>query len=263
MDDVREVFKDKTLLPGQGHDWRAHNTAVLTLVVYGRLEEGFAEGRQACTSWQLHYKPRGAVHTTSTGSRGVRMLMLRLSGSALAGLGVDSSAGPRVLSGGVSSARALRAFLEIQSRCHSEAGVGLGDAADLCRELLAADAGSGQAAQMIRRPAWIREVHRQVRTESAERRRLSDLAHEFQVHPVYLARAFRKHYGSSISATRRRSRIDRAVGRLVKTPLALSELALELGYADQSHFTREFKRETGWTPNHFRRTAAALAKLAP
>jgi AraC family transcriptional regulator len=44
-----------------------------------------------------------------------------------------------------------------------------------------------------------------------------------------------------------------------RTPLA--ELALELGYSDQSHFTREFKRETGWTPSRFRATASSLDRL--
>ncbi|HSE40590.1 MAG TPA: AraC family transcriptional regulator [Acidobacteriota bacterium] len=33
---------------------------------------------------------------------------------------------------------------------------------------------------------------------------------------------------------------------------SLSEIALRSGFADQSHLTRSFKRETGWTPAAYR-----------
>jgi hypothetical protein len=69
-------FKDKTLLPGRGHAWDAHDHAVLTLVVHGRLDETFGQQEQRCPVWGLHYKPRGAVHTTSTGPQGVRMVAI-------------------------------------------------------------------------------------------------------------------------------------------------------------------------------------------
>ncbi len=61
---------------------------------------------------------------------------------------------------------------------------------------------------------------------------------------------------------RRRMRIDRAVNSLTRSGAPLAELAMDLGYADQSHFTREFKRETGWSPGRFRSVAASLGSLA-
>jgi len=32
----------------------------------------------------------------------------------------------------------------------------------------------------------------------------------------------------------------------------LSEIAFELGYSSQQHFSRQFKKETGLSPSHFK-----------
>ena len=37
--------------------------------------------------------------------------------------------------------------------------------------------------------------------------------------------------------------------------LALAEIAARVGFSDQSHLTRHFKRVVGVTPRHFRRSA--------
>lgn len=42
---------------------------------------------------------------------------------------------------------------------------------------------------------------------------------------------------------------------LLQHPGPLATIAAELGFSDQAHFTRAFKRETGLTPGQFRRLA--------
>jgi AraC family transcriptional regulator len=111
------------------------------------------------------------------------------------------------------------------------------------------------------RPSWITEVRERIEAEEAQRRSLARLASEFGVHPVYLARAFRSYYGLTIGSLRRRLRAERAVARLRARRESLAELALDLGYSDQSHFTREFKRETGWTPARFQAAAFSPERL--
>lgn len=50
----------------------------------------------------------------------------------------------------------------------------------------------------------------------------------------------------------RRLRLRIASRALIYTNKALSELALSCGFADQSHFTREFRRHFGRTPREYR-----------
>lgn len=250
-------FKDKTLRPGRGHDWGAHDHAVLTLVVRGRLDESFSRREQRCPGWEMHYKPRGAIHATSAGPEGVRMLLLGLRGQALEGLTPEGDDRPRLLGSGVRVALALSAFLRIErarrERCPVDRETVRGLWAH-CGPRAADGAVGGR-----RPPSWLTEVRHRIVSGEGAPARLSRLAAEFRVHPVYLARAFRKSYGRSIGDARRRARADRAVIRLAQEDTPLSEVSLDLGYADQSHFTREFRRVTGWTPGRFRQRVRALS----
>jgi AraC-like DNA-binding protein len=69
-----------------------------------------------------------------------------------------------------------------------------------------------------------------------------------------LARQFRAAFGTSPSRFRTLRQLDH-VRRLLKRSMPLAEAAVEAGFADQSHMTRQFKRAYGLTPA---RWAAAL-----
>jgi len=75
------------------------------------------------------------------------------------------------------------------------------------------------------------------------------------VHPVSLARRYRRHFGLSPAAAIRRARADRAAALLVRGA-DLAELAARTGYADQSHLTREFAAAYGLTPARWREAFA-------
>ena len=47
-------------------------------------------------------------------------------------------------------------------------------------------------------------------------------------------------------------RIERAKQLLLRTDQSLAEIALEVGFSSQAHFTDQFRRVTGSTPLRFR-----------
>jgi AraC-like DNA-binding protein len=73
------------------------------------------------------------------------------------------------------------------------------------------------------------------------------------MHRVALARAFRRAYGISLTGYRRRARARHAARLLSESRMPLCEIALEAGFADQSHLCRVFRGEMGVTPRAFRR----------
>ncbi|HMB89928.1 MAG TPA: helix-turn-helix transcriptional regulator, partial [Rhodothermales bacterium] len=77
------------------------------------------------------------------------------------------------------------------------------------------------------------------------------------MHPVHLTRVFRTYYRVSIGTFLRRLRLDWAASQLATAPDSLADIALQAGFADQSHFTRAFKKYTGVTPGHYRRALRA------
>lgn len=71
-------------------------------------------------------------------------------------------------------------------------------------------------------------------------------------HPVHISRAFHQHFGRTISAFVRERRVLRAAVLLRRTSRPLSDIALECGFYDQSHFTNTFRRYMGRTPSSYR-----------
>jgi AraC-like DNA-binding protein len=68
----------------------------------------------------------------------------------------------------------------------------------------------------------------------------------------YLSRLFSGVEGKSIERYFILQKIERAKELIVYGEQNLSEIAFELGYSSQQHFSRQFKKETGLSPSHFK-----------
>ncbi len=101
-------------------------------------------------------------------------------------------------------------------------------------------------------PPWLATIDELLRERFMERLTLTDISAFVGVHPALVARLFRKFRGMSIADFLRRQRIDFAWRQLAKENLSLSQIALEAGFCDQSHFSRVFKRLTGICPSQFK-----------
>ncbi len=76
---------------------------------------------------------------------------------------------------------------------------------------------------------------------------LNSVAREIGLSRFHFIRMFKKHTGLSPHQFRIRHRID-AAKILIQKGVPLSEIALETGFSDQSHFTNAFRQNTGLTP---------------
>ena len=77
-----------------------------------------------------------------------------------------------------------------------------------------------------------------------------------------LDRRMKRLFGLSTGQWLLKLRIEQACRQLVETERAIAQIALDCGYADQSAFTRQFRRTTGYTPSEFRRVAGSAALRA-
>lgn len=82
---------------------------------------------------------------------------------------------------------------------------------------------------------------------------VSSVARAAGVHPVSLARAFRKHLGCSPGEYQHRARLARLRVALLNPQVNLADAALQCGFSDQSQMTRAFSRAFGIPPARFRR----------
>jgi AraC-like DNA-binding protein len=86
--------------------------------------------------------------------------------------------------------------------------------------------------------------------------RLADLARACDETPLRVLRAFRAAYGLPPHRYQLQRRVQLAQGRL-QAGVELAALAADLGFADQSHFTRMFKSVVGVPPGAYQRAAAS------
>ena len=119
-------------------------------------------------------------------------------------------------------------------------------------ELLAA-AAALEVGKMATPPWWDRIIEL-LYFEFGRDLRISDLAQEAGVHPVYLARVFRRLTKQTPGEWLQRRRIRSACEKLLDRDQGIAAIAAESGFADQSHMTRIFKRYTAMTPAQFRHT---------
>ncbi len=98
----------------------------------------------------------------------------------------------------------------------------------------------------------MRRVMDFVQTHLSQDLSLEVLAQQVGFSPYHFARLFRQTAGESPHQFVLRQRIERAQFLLKKKDVPLAHVALESGFANQSHLTKIFKRHIGITPRTYR-----------
>lgn len=81
---------------------------------------------------------------------------------------------------------------------------------------------------------------------------LEDAAEFAHVSPCYLSRLFRKKMHTTFISYLKGQRIERAKALLQNSDLPISNISLDLSYADANYFCKAFKKEVGISPTEYR-----------
>jgi AraC family transcriptional regulator len=230
--------------------WHAHQHASLMLLLDGSVNEVFGDRTVACSNAVALFKPAGERHANEYGTAGARFLVVELPPAKLDELRdrgaqldrVRTVQGPAVADLGFRLRRELRHIDE-----YSLLSIG-----GLVYELLAVMSRESRRGGGATAPRWLQEIHEELRCNFSHPVRIGDLASRLDVHPDYLSRSFRRHYGMLIGEYVRQLRIEWASKRLASTDTSLAEVAVAAGFADQSEFTRRFREQLGTTPGRYR-----------
>lgn len=227
----------------------AHEGATLCLAVKGAFRE-YSPGRATtCYPSTLKVTPAGEPHWNRFDLGDTRGLLIEVAPSRAVALGAVSAVLERRLNdeGGLAAAVALRLYEEFAMRDPATPlaveGLLLELLAILARQPLPPAAA---------RARWLRSARELVEGSFASPLTLGDVAAVVGVHPVTLARAFRRSYGCTMGTYVRRLRVEHAAAALRESDRPLSEIALACGFADQSHFSNLFRRHTGVSPSRYR-----------
>jgi AraC family transcriptional regulator len=222
---------DVTFAPGRRLPRHSHPRGCIAVVVEGVVEKAFTRIADTATQGSVITMPPEEPHVDAFGRTGARLVVVESPGDEQVALQRDWAC--------LLIATKIAHELEAPDPFTPLAVEGL------ALELAAAARRLGSSAA----PPWL-ERAREMALGLAS---VSEIAAELDVDPRLLARAFHERYGASIGEYVRNARLDWAASRLVLGNEPLAALALEAGFADQSHFTRSFKRRTGLPPGKYRR----------
>jgi AraC family transcriptional regulator len=253
------ILTEKVHPVGERTPPHSHAQPYLCFVLEGSWEERSDSGARRCAPQTLIYHPPGDVHSDYFRTNSGRVFAIELDAgwkeriAALSGMLEE----PRVVEAGAPAAVAMRLFDESRRNDSVSALAVEG----LMLELLSSLARSRTARVSAPAPAWMRATEETLHERFRDPPSVHEMASLAGVHPVHLARTFRGRYGCSISDYVCRLRVEAACAALSSSRRTLSEIAIEVGFFDQSHFTKAFHRVIGTTPARFRAAVApALAR---
>jgi AraC family transcriptional regulator len=103
-------------------------------------------------------------------------------------------------------------------------------------------------------PMQVSRVREYIRAHLASDLGLAKMAGQVNLSPHYFSMLFKHAVGVSPHHYVLQERIREGQRLLAVGGTSISELALNLGFSDQSHFSRAFRRMTGTTPKRYQRT---------
>lgn len=226
-----------------------HADGHFIVVLSGRYRSSARGADRLLGAGDVLWNPPGTRHQDSFLDLGSRFVALSLGARQVADLALLDGGARRLAAAAQAVAQDLArqpvavdlaGLLQIEEQCHR-----------LCALSRAHAAPDDPAARGRGEPAWLRRCMEQLVDDCVQPLRLADLAAAAGVHPVSLSRAFRRHYGLSPGALQRRALLNVAARRL-REGQPIADVAAQLGFADQSHFTRLFRAEYGCTPAAWR-----------
>lgn len=101
-------------------------------------------------------------------------------------------------------------------------------------------------------PSWVRLLRELLHDCWQETLSLQQLSQTLQLHPVTISKCFPRYFGCTLGDYQRQLKIAQAVRLIRETTLSLTQISYECGFFDQSHFTKAFKRVSGFLPRGYR-----------
>ncbi|HEV8598755.1 MAG TPA: AraC family transcriptional regulator [Gemmatimonadales bacterium] len=233
--------------------WHWHPHPTICYVLEGGFTEISGGTAVTCAPATVKFMPGGERHWDRFDCGPARGLLVEVAPEEIPALQPHAAVLDRRVHyhGGEVAELAFRLHREL-CRMDSAASLAI---EGLMLELLALASRRASEAASPRIARWLSEARDLIDTSLGSHLGVTGVAAAVGVHPVTLARAFRKTFGCTMGEYVRQRRIERAMELLRCSRLPLAEIAMANGFADQSHFSNLFRRKVGLTPSRYRRLA--------
>ena len=238
----------------------SHDSASFCVVLQGSLTEVSQRKRRTLAKGSIVFTPPGEIHRDHFHDDGGRCFLVEFLPGwndrlAVSGMKLEESVEKNSSELAYLAFKLYKEFRDVDNlSALLIEGLSLELLAEFCRH--SDDKSHGHS------PGWLRQAQSILHDSFAEPMTLADIAAQVGVHPVHLARAFRKCHRCSLGEYQRKLRIEYASRQLLVTKLPIAAIALSAGFSDQAHLSRVFKNQTGMTPSRYRNSARVSERVS-
>ncbi|MFG0259755.1 MAG: helix-turn-helix domain-containing protein [Phycisphaerales bacterium JB041] len=227
--------------------WHEHDEASIDFVLAGSGAGTYGRRDVVSRAGAVEFFAAGVRHRFASHTRGIRSLHIVMPAGLPRSAGIDADTLVRELDATTALGPAAAIAEEVSRTPEPDALLLESLAMRLLDECLPRDSVRADNG------AWIGEV-RELLLEAPElASSLKEVAARVGRHPSHVARHFRLASGVTVGEYGRRVRLARAARSLAsRRAPPIVQIALEQGFADQSHFSRAFRSAYGCTPRAFR-----------
>jgi AraC family transcriptional regulator len=248
---VADLVISETLYPPSliipPHD---HELASISVILHGAFDQQVGQHSRECRPGMTICHPEGERHSNAHRGASVRMLCVEIGRARLSAFRETARVldRPAQFAGGPIGTLADKLAQEF----HHDDGASALAIEALVLEILAESCRATEPARASP-PRWLATALDYQHGHFHETVAIADVAQVVGVHPAHLARVFREHKGATIGDYLRSLRIEAARRQLSSSDRPLLDIAVDAGFADQSHSSRLFRAATGTTPAAYRR----------
>ena len=229
----------------------SHEAAYFCLVLQGTYVEAYDKQSRVCQPLTLIFHPAEEVHSDRFQDAGGRCFNVQVKQGWLARVREHSALfdSSTHFYGGLTTTLGMSLYREF---CQIDEASPLA-IEGLALEIVASASRQSKNGSLGIRQRWLDQTRQIIQERFTEHLSLAEIAEWVGVHPVHLAREFRKRYQLTIGEYVRQLRVDFVCRELSRSSASLTEVALKAGFSHQGHLSRTFKRITGMTPAEYRR----------
>jgi AraC family transcriptional regulator len=241
-------FSESVYPPGARIRRHLHSHPYFSILIHGNYRETYSGGVRECGPATAVLHPAGEVHEDHFLDAVGRIFRFEIIDNEYDLYLARPMCNTAELRNG--RVRCLAARLYWESRnldCFS-----LLAAEALALEIISEATRDGFPRNNYRTPPWLVKATELLHEALPDNLTVERIANVVGVHPVHLARVFRRRYGCSIGEYARNWRLEVASRQLATSTNPIAEVAAAAGFADQSHLCRTFKTVSGLTPKQFR-----------
>lgn len=227
-----------------------HEHSYLTLIMAGTTTERFSNRAERLVGGDVQFMRAGEVHSNDYPVP-TRCLHVELDGI----MDALCDAGGTIATGPLRDARTNVLATMIRDEFRQRDDLAPLAIDGLLFALLARGARreAGQPRAFDDAPRWLTRVREALHASYRGKVSLHELSRVAGVHPAHICREFHRRNGCTVGTYVRDLRIAYACRLLDTSSATLAEIALDCGFADQSHFASAFRRVMGVTPGRYRK----------